>query len=336
MKPMETFQALVVDADGDRVITEIREQRIDDLPEGELLIRVHYSGVNYKDALACSKDGNVVRQYPFIPGIDLAGVVADSRSPAFRAGDEVFATGYELGVTHEGGFGGYARIPAAWALHVPRGLTLRETMMFGTAGLTAALSVAALQDNGIGPADGPILVTGASGGVGSLAVGMLTKLGYEVTASTGKPDMYGLLHKLGASEVIDRAAVFGDPSRPLQKQLWAGAVDCVGGSTLASILSRLRYGGAAAASGLTGGTGLPTTVLPFILRGVRLIGIDSVHVGAERRRQMWERLASTYRVDALHSLCSAIPLRGVPDAARTLLAGGARGRMIVEHEHPGL
>jgi len=332
--PTETFQALVVDQADGRVITDIRERRIDELPDGELLIRVHYSGVNYKDALACSKGGGIVRSYPFIPGIDLAGVIADSRSPAFRAGDEVFATGYELGVTHEGGYGGYARIPAAWALHLPRGLSLKETMMLGTAGLTAALSVAALQDNGIGPSDGPIVVTGASGGVGSLAVGMLAKLGYEVVASTGKPDRNSLLHKLGAAEVIDRAAVLGDLSRPLQKQRWAGAVDSVGGSTLAAILSRLRYGGVAAASGLTGGAELPATVLPFILRGVRLIGIDSVYVGMESRKRLWERMASAYRFDGLHSLCSAIPLSGVPDAVRTALEGNSRGRVIVTHEHP--
>ena len=333
---IETFRALVVDQADDRVTADIRELRIDELPAGELLIRVHYSGVNYKDALACSQGGNVVKRYPFVPGIDLAGVVAHSESPDFRPGDEVFATGYELGVTHEGGYGGYARIPAAWALHAPRGLSLKETMMLGTAGLTAAMSVAALQDNGIGPDAGPIVVTGASGGVGSLAVGMLAKLGYEVAASTGKPDMAELLRKLGASEVIDRAAALGDSPRPLQKQLWAGAVDSVGGSTLASILSRLRYGGVAAASGLTGGTQLATTVLPFILRGVRLIGIDSVYAGMELRQRLWERMAAAYRIDALDSLCSVIPLCGVPDAVRTALAGGARGRVIVEHEHPGL
>jgi acrylyl-CoA reductase (NADPH) len=336
--PNGTYQALVVDQRDDEVFAEIRSRRIDELPEGELLVRVHYSGVNYKDALACTKGGNVVRKYPFIPGIDLAGVVVRSRSDAFREGDEVFATGYELGVTHEGGYGGYASIPAAWALHVPQGLTLLETMMLGTAGLTAALSVSALQENGIQPASGPILVTGASGGVGSLSVGMLAKLGYEVTASTGKPDMHDRLLRLGASQVVDRAAVLGDEAaaRPLRKQVWAGAVDSVGGSALAAILSQLRYGGVAAASGLTGGIalGASATVLPFILRGVRLIGIDSVYAAADARKRMWERMATSYRIDGLADICSVIPLSRVPEAVRTAMRGESRGRVAVRHEHP--
>ncbi len=334
--PSDTYQALVVDQQNDEVFTEIRSRRIEELPEGELLVRVHYSSVNYKDALACTKGGNVVRHYPFIPGIDLAGVVVRSRSDAFQEGEEVFATGYELGVTHEGGFGGYASIPAAWAMHVPQGLTLMETMMLGTAGLTAALSVAALQANGIQPASGPILVTGASGGVGSLSAGMLAKLGYEVTASTGKPDMRERLLRLGAAKVVDRAAVLGDTAaaRPLQKQVWAGAVDSVGGSVLAAILSQLRYGGVVAASGLTGGTVLPTTVLPFILRGVRLIGIDSVYAETDVRRRMWERMASSYRIDGLADICTVIPLNGVPEAVHAAMRGESRGRVVVRHEHP--
>jgi acrylyl-CoA reductase (NADPH) len=336
LTPNGTYQALVVDQEEDSVIAEIRDRRIDELPEGELLVRVLYSGVNYKDALACTKGGNVVRRYPFTPGIDLAGVVVRSRSDAFREGDEVFATGYELGVTHEGGYGGYASIPATWALHVPQGLTLMETMMLGTAGLTAAMSVSALQENGIRPGSGPILVTGASGGVGSLSVGMLAKLGYGVTASTGKPDMHERLLRLGASEVIDRASALGDSvaARPLQKQVWAGAVDSVGGSTLAAILSQLRYGGTVAASGLTGGTALAATVLPFILRGVRLIGIDSVYAAADIRRRLWDRMASSYRIDGLADICSVIPLSGIPEAVRAAMRGESRGRVVVRHEHP--
>lgn len=326
---MESFQAFVADRVGDQVRAQVREWSADRLPEGDLLIRTAYSSVNYKDALACQPDGNIVKAYPHIPGIDAAGVVVESGTELFSPGDEVLVTGYELGVSRHGGFSEYVRVPAEWAVPLPAGLTLKESMMLGTAGFTAALSVWELQRSGIRTGDGPVLVTGASGGVGSLAVAMLAKLGYEVAASTGKPDMGDALLEAGASSIMTREELLEGGRRPLQKQRWAGAVDCVGGSTLAAVLSQLRYGGAAAASGLTGGTDLPTSVFPFILRGVRLIGIDSVYADTETRRRIWELLASDYKPDTLERMCREIPLDRIGDTVAAMLRGESRGRTVV-------
>ncbi|MFC3344867.1 oxidoreductase [Paenibacillus abyssi] len=326
---MNSFKALVVDKIDDRVKTDIRFLALDELPPGELLVNVVYSSINYKDALACIPNGNIVKTYPFIPGIDMAGIVVESRNEHFKEGDEILVTGYDFGVSHYGGLSQYARIPAEWAVKLPQGLSLKEAMIFGTAGFTAAMSVQELQQNGILPDSGPVLVTGASGGVGSVAVAILSKLGYEVAASTGKEDRREELLKLGASRVMSREEVIPEQARPLNKQIWSGAVDCVGGKTLASILSSVQYGGAVAASGLTGGIELPTTVFPFILRGIRLIGIDSVSAGMARREQVWKLLAGEYKPVMLEDMYTEIALEQVPEVVPSMLDGQSRGRVIV-------
>nr|AYQ75775.1 oxidoreductase [Cohnella candidum] len=327
---MQPFQALVVDkADGEFRIG-VRTRTEGDLPEGDLLIQVAYSSLNYKDALACVPDGNIVKRYPFVPGIDLAGIVVESRDDRFENGDEVLVTGYELGVAHEGGFSQYARVPAAWAVKLPDGLSLKEAMIYGTAGFTAALSVNELRHSGVTPERGPVLVTGATGGVGSMAVAMLAKLGYEVEAVTGKLDMRGELLRLGAARIVERSELVPDPSRPLGKQRWGGAVDCVGGDLLAAVLGGIRYGGAVAASGLAGGSGLPATVFPFILRGVRLIGIDSVLAPMDVRLETWMRLASEFKPDRLDAMYTEISLEQVPECVSAMLAGQSRGRWLVK------
>jgi acrylyl-CoA reductase (NADPH) len=325
----QTFQAIIVDNLDGHFGAGVRPLTTRDLPEGELLLRIEYSSINYKDALALSPTGGIVRSYPHVPGIDLAGVVESSASPLFRPGDRVLVTGYELGVSHYGGYAEYARIPAAWAVPIPDGLTSREAMAIGTAGLTAALSIQALQDNGVKPGDGPVLVTGATGGVGSMAVSILSRLGYEVTASTGKQEKHNQLITLGASQVISRSELLPEKVRPLDKQLWSGAVDCVGGASLPYILSTTRYGGTVAASGLTGGAGWAATVYPFILRGVRLIGIDSVYAPMELRQLLWGRLASEWKPNALQDLTREITLEQVPETAAQLLEGRSAGRTIV-------
>jgi putative YhdH/YhfP family quinone oxidoreductase len=326
---MQTFDALVVEESEIGLLSGIRRLRVEDLPEGELLIEVAYSSMNYKDALACSANGNVVKTYPFVPGIDLAGVVVESSDGSFRKGDEVVVTGFGLGVSHYGGYSKYARVPAAWAVPLPQGLTLKEAMVLGTAGFTAALSVQALREHGITPDKGPVLVTGATGGVGSTAVAMLAKLGYKVAASTGKADKHDELLALGATQIVSRETLTPDNPPPLNKQLWAGAVDCVGGKSLAYILSSIQYAGAAAVSGLMGGTELPATIFPFILRGVSLIGIDSVFVPMAKRTEVWRLLASELKPDNLDAMHREISLAQVPEQAKLFLAGQSVGRIVV-------
>nr|WP_245247369.1 MULTISPECIES: oxidoreductase [unclassified Paenibacillus] len=321
---------MVVDQSGNDVISGIRELTFEDLPSGELLIQVVYSSVNYKDALACIPNGNVIKSYPFIPGIDLAGIVKASTDDQFQEGDEVLITGYELGVSHFGGFSEYARVSSKWAVKLPQGLSAKEAMIFGTAGFTAALSVQELQDGNVSADQGPILVTGATGGVGSMAVAMLAKLGYEVVASTGKADQKEHLMKLGAARVISREELVPEKIRSLDKQLWAGAIDCVGGKSLSYILSSTRYGGAVAVSGLTGGTELATTVFPFILRGIRLVGIDSVMASMEKRVRIWGRLASELKPVMLDSMYTEIALEQIPDVVQSILKGQSQGRTLVK------
>lgn len=302
---------------------------MEDLPEGEVTIRVAYSSVNYKDGLACSPNGKIVRSYPFVPGIDLSGTVVSSADSRFKEGDEVIVTSYELGVSHFGGFSEYARVPAKWVVPLPKGLTLKEAMALGTAGFTAALSVQRLEENGLLPDQGKVIVTGATGGVGSTAVSMLAKRGYHVVASTGKSSEHGYLEQLGAKEIIGRDEV-SDTSRPLQKELWAGAVDPVGGNTLAYLLSTTKYGGGVAVSGLTGGADLHTTVFPFILRGVNLFGIDSVYCPMETRLKLWERMGSDLKPEGLlDSIGYEIGLSELPDTVAKILKGAVRGRTIV-------
>jgi acrylyl-CoA reductase (NADPH) len=302
-----------------------------DLPAGDVTIRVRYSSVNYKDALATLADGGVTRLDRLVPGIDLAGEVVSSTDPAFTVGQQVIANGGDIGVARDGGYSTYTRLPADVVIALPGGLTMREAMAVGTAGFTAAESVHALELHGLKPGNGPVLVTGATGGVGSTAVGILARRGYEVVASTGKPDEAGFLKALGASEVIDRSETSAESKRPLEGERWAGAVDCVGGSTLAYVLRTLRYGCSVAASGLTGGTSLPTTVLPFILRGVNLLGIDSVTLPMHARREIWHRCATDLKPIGIDGdLVTEIGLDGLDAALTVIRVGGAKGRFVVK------
>lgn len=325
-----TFRAFIVNKTEAGFSAGLGELSRAELPAGEVLVKVAYSGVNYKDGLASLPDGKIVRSYPFVPGIDLAGTVEESSDSRFKPGDEVIVTSYDLGVSHYGGFSEYARVNAEWIVPRPQGLTLKEAMALGTAGFTAALAVNQLEKNWLMPSNGPVLVTGASGGAGSIAVSILHKLGYEVVASTGKASEHAYLRELGADEIIDRAETSAESSRPLEKERWAGCVDAVGGSTLAYLLRTTKYGGSIAAFGNTGGVNLNTTVFPFILRGVNLLGIDSVLCPLPLRRQLWQRLATTYKPELLLShIAHEISFEELPGALNTILKGGVRGHTVV-------
>ncbi|MFF2854321.1 acryloyl-CoA reductase [Peribacillus sp. NPDC058002] len=328
---IQQFDALVVNKQDDQFTVNIQQLSLDDLPQGEVLIRVHYSGVNYKDSLAAIPNGNIVSSYPIVPGIDMAGVVVSSADSRFKEGDEVIATSYGIGVSQSGGYSQFARVPAEWIVPLPDGLTMKEAMIIGTAGFTAALSVLRLEENNLTPGQGSVLVTGATGGVGSFAVSILSKLGYSVEASTGKESEHKYLKEIGAATIVSREEVYDGKLRALGKQKWSGAVDPVGGEPLASVLSQIKYGGAVAVSGLTAGTSLPATVFPFILRGVNLLGIDSVNCPMETRLKVWHRLATDFKLEHLEQLVQQeITLNELPDVLPTLLKGEARGRTIVK------
>lgn len=328
---IQKFDALVVNKQEDQFTVNIQQLSLDDLPQGEVLIRVHYSGVNYKDSLAAIPNGNIVSSYPIVPGIDMAGVVVSSEDSRFKEGDEVIATSYGIGVSQSGGYSPFARVPADWIVPLPDGLTMKEAMIIGTAGFTAALSVLRLEENNLTPGQGSVLVTGATGGVGSFAVSILSKLGYSVEASTGKESEHSYLKEIGATTIVSREDVYDGKLRALGKQKWSGAVDPVGGEPLASVLSQIKYGGAVAVSGLTAGTSLPATVFPFILRGVNLLGIDSVNCPMDTRLKVWHRLATDFKLEHLEQLVQQeITLKELPDVLPTLLKGEARGRTIVK------
>lgn len=338
-----TFQALWIDysdndsdterrhaGDSPLLPLELRSLTIDELPAGDVLIEVHYSSINYKDALAALPNGQVVRQYPMVPGIDLSGIVIASSDPRFTPGNSVLATGYELGVAHWGGLSAYARLKGDWLVPLPQGLSLREAMIYGTAGFTAALSLHRLETNGVHPEQGAVLVTGATGGVGSVAVALLAANGYSVTASTGKAEARDYLLRLGAEEVISREQVYPAQPKPLAKARWQAAVDPVGGKSLPAILSQLKPNGSVAVSGLTGGSEWQATVLPFILRGINLLGIDSVYCPSGTRALIWQRLASDWKPGCLDDMVDReITLEEVPAALEQILQGGMRGRVIV-------
>lgn len=327
----QTFNALVVRKEEDQFSVNIEKLLLQDLPEGEVLISVRYSSVNYKDSLASIPNGNIVRSYPFVPGIDLAGVVVSSTDIRFKEGDEVIATSYGIGVSHYGGYSQYARVPADWIVPLPVGLTLKEAMIIGTAGFTAALSVQRLEENGLTPNQGNVLVTGATGGVGSFAVAILAKLGYTVEASTGKESEHEYIKKIGAHSVLSREDIFSGKIPALGKQRWIAAVDPVGGEPLAALLSQIQYGGSVAVSGLTAGTKVPTSVFPFILRGVNLLGIDSVECPMDKRLTIWNRLATDFKPANLEDLVQQeVTLEELPATLPTLLKGEARGRTIVK------
>jgi putative YhdH/YhfP family quinone oxidoreductase len=326
--PLE-FRAFCATQDGDAVTRSITTLSTDDLAPDGVLIAVEHSSINYKDALASVPKGRVARISPLVPGIDLVGTVAEGGTSEFPDGSAVLAHGYELGVSRHGGFAEYARVPADWLVPLPSGLSAREAMAIGTAGFTAALSVLALEDRGLSPDLGPVLVTGATGGVGSNAVAMLATRGYEVVASTGKADAASYLEGLGASSIVARDELSAEGGRPLESTVWAAAVDCVGGQTLANVLARIKYGGAVAASGLTGGTSLPTTVMPFILRGVALLGIDSVDTPIARRRAVWEQLGASLKPNGIEQMITDVPLDHLEPALDSILKGGITGRTVV-------
>lgn len=328
---MDNFKAFIVNKNEDDFTAEVKTVRLEDLPAGEIVIKVAYSSVNFKDGLASIPNGKIVRSYPFVPGIDLAGTVVRSDDSRFKEGDEVIATSYEIGVSHYGGYSEYARIPGDWIVPLPEGLTLKEAMVFGTAGFTAALSVHRLEENGLKPDKGKVLVTGATGGVGSVAVAMLAKRGYHVVASTGKESEHNYLREIGAAEIISREELAGEKIKPLDKQQWAAAVDPVGGKTLSAILSKLDYNGSVAVSGLTGGTDVPATVFPFILRGINLLGIDSVYCPMETRKHLWQRMATDLKPEGLlETIQNEITLDELPGTLASILKGENRGRTIVK------
>lgn len=325
----ETFRAFRAVTTGEAVDRGVVKMAADELPPDGVLIKVQWSSVNYKDALAATPTGKVARISPMVPGVDLAGVVVDGNDQ-FLVGSSVLAHGYDIGVARHGGYAEYARVPAAWLVALPEGLTTRDAMVLGTAGFTAALSVIALESHGVTPASGPVLVTGATGGVGSNAVAMLAGLGFEVVASSGKPDATDYLLSIGASSVVDRNTLSEPSKRPLEPMVFAAAVDCVGGTTLANVLKRMNYGGVVAASGLTGGGDLPTTVLPFILRGVTLAGIDSVQTPIVHRRDVWKRMGADLRPSSLGTIGHEIGLDGLDAVLTSILAGGVTGRYVVD------
>lgn len=326
---MATFKALVLEEAEGKTVAAISTLDREALPVGEVTVRVAYSTLNYKDALAITGRGKIVRAFPMVPGIDFAGTVEESASPDFKPGDQVLLTGWGVGERHWGGLAEYARVKASWLTHLPAGLTPEQAMGFGTAGLTAALCVIALEDAGIAPSEREVVVTGAAGGVGSIAVALLAQVGFNVTASTGRPAEEDYLRQLGARQIIDRATLAIPSKRPLESERWAGGIDTVGSETLASVLRATAYTGAVAACGLAGGTDLPTTVLPFILRGVRLLGVDSVMAPAARRDAAWARLARDFPIAMLSQVTRTVALAEVPALAATLLDGAVRGRLVV-------
>lgn len=304
-------------------------RRAEELPAGSLLVKVHYSSLNYKDALSASGNPGVTRRFPHTPGIDAAGEVVSCTDGRFQPGDEVIVTSYDLGMGTDGGFGQLIRVPSAWAVPLPRGLSLKESMMLGTAGLTAAISVQELMAGGVQPEQGPVLVTGSTGGVGSLAVAMLVKAGFEVTAATGKASETDYLRGVGAHEVIDRSAVLEGSERPLMKPVWAGAVDCVGGGTLAAVIKAAKYGASVTCCGLVESADLPMNVFPFILRGVRLIGIDSAEYPMEKRMKAWQRLSGEWKPDALPDMAEEIGLAQLEEKITGMLGARLKRRVLV-------
>lgn len=328
----DQFEALMLRREGETVSAAIEQLSPESLPDKGVLIRVEYSSLNYKDGLAVTNKGKIVRRFPMVPGIDLAGTVVESVDPSLRPGDAVLATGCGIGEEHWGGYSAYARLRPEWVIPMPPGYGARDAMALGTAGFTAMLCMEALEQHGVTPGDGPVLVTGASGGVGTVAVMLLVKLGYRVTAVTGKETAKAMLLGLGAGEVIPRGEYLTAP-KALESAKWAGVVDTVGGAALARALAETRLYGCVAACGNAGGAALGTTVFPFILRGVTLAGISSVNQPRERRLKVWPRLAELLPSGALDTLCTEVPLAGITEAAAKILAGTIQGRTIVRLPH---
>ncbi len=328
------FKALRVEEaqDGEALSysSAVVERSLNELPANDVLIQVHYSSVNYKDALSASGNKGVTRQYPHTPGIDAAGVVVRSQDSSIAIGQSVIVTGYDLGMNTSGGFAQFIAVPAQWVVPLPEGLSLFESMVLGTAGLTAALCVEKLLNNGLTPEQGEVLVTGASGGVGSIAVALLSKLGFSVTACSGKADSQPMLKSLGAQAIITREELLGQGNRPLLKERWAGAVDVVGGEMLWNVMKSLRYGGSVACCGLVGSPKIEATVFPFILRSVNLLGVDSVMVPLAHKTALWTQLASHWHLEHLADLAKIITLDELQAGIDSLLQGQGKGRLVLE------
>ncbi|QDC10120.1 oxidoreductase [Oceanicola sp. D3] len=325
------MRALIVEKDDEgktsASVHEIDESR---LPEGEVTVAVEYSTVNYKDGLCIGPGGGLVRNYPHVPGIDFAGTVEASDDDRYKPGDKVVLTGWRVGEAHWGGYGEKARVKADWLVPLPEGLSTRQAMAVGTAGFTAMLAVMALEKHGLTPGQGPVLVTGASGGVGSVATAILAKLGYEVAGVTGRPESADYLKDLGATQIVPREEIAETVKRPLESETWAGCVDAVGGAMLARVLGQMKYGGSVAAVGLAGGAGLPATVVPFLLRGVNLLGIDSVMQPYDNRLEAWTRIASDLPMEKLEAMIQPATLEDLPQLGADILKGQVRGRVVVD------
>ena len=326
------FNALVVNKDEEsgKTSAAVEQVSLDQLPEGNVVVNVEYSTVNYKDGLCIGPGGGLVREYPHIPGIDLAGTIESSDDPRYSAGDSVVLTGWRVGEVHWGGYSQKARVNADWLVPLPSGLSSRQAMAVGTAGFTAMLAVMALEDHGLKPDQGPVLVTGGAGGVGSVATAILANLGYEVAAVTGRPETEEYLRSLGATQIVPREEINETVKRPLERETWAGCVDAVGGDMLARVLGQMKYGGSVSAVGLAGGAGLPATVIPFLLRGVNLLGIDSVMQPYENRLRAWERIASDLPMDKLEAMIHPATLGDLPALGKDILKGQVKGRVVVD------
>lgn len=329
----DSFRALVLNAsdDGKKITPEFQTLTVDDLPAGDVLVRVSHSTLNYKDGMILNGLGRLVRDYPHVPGVDFAGEVVTSFDDRYQPGDRVILTGWRVGESHWGGYAQMARVKADWLVPLPAGLTAAQAMAIGTAGFTAMLAVMALEEQGVAPqADGEILVTGAAGGVGSVAISILAHLGYRVVASTGRPENSDYLKHLGASDIVDRNELATASARPLLSERWQGAIDSVGSTTLAHILAEMKYHGVVAACGLAGGADLPATVIPFLLRGVRLIGIDSVLCPYEKRVRAWQRLVRDLPKERLTEATEVIPLSDILPYGEKILKGEVRGRLVID------
>jgi len=326
------FNALVVnkDAESGKTSATIEQISTDQLPEGNVVVNVEYSTVNYKDGLCIGPGGGLVREYPHVPGIDFAGTVESSDDARYGAGDSVVLTGWRVGEVHWGGYAKKARVNADWLVPLPNGLSSRQAMAVGTAGFTAMLAVMALEDHGLKPGQGPVLVTGAAGGVGSVATAILANLGYEVAAVTGRPETEDYLRDLGATQIVPREEINETVKRPLERETWAGCVDAVGGDMLARVLGQMKYGGSVSAVGLAGGAGLPATVIPFLLRGVSLLGIDSVMQPYDNRLRAWERIANDLPMNKLEAMIHPATLGDLPALGKDILKGQVKGRVVVD------
>jgi acrylyl-CoA reductase (NADPH) len=326
------FNALVVNKDEEsgKKSAAVEQISTDQLPEGNVVVNVEYSTVNYKDGLCIGPGGGLVREYPHVPGIDFAGTVESSDDPRYSAGDSVVLTGWRVGEVHWGGYAQKARVNADWLVPLPSGLSSRQAMAVGTAGFTAMLAVMALEDHGLKPDQGPVLVTGAAGGVGSVATAILANLGYEVAAVTGRPETEEYLRAIGATQIVPREEINETVKRPLERETWAGCVDAVGGDMLARVLGQMKYGGSVSAVGLAGGAGLPATVIPFLLRGVNLLGIDSVMQPYDNRLRAWERIAKDLPMDKLEAMIHPATLGDLRALGKDILKGQVKGRVVVD------